>query len=147
MEQKTMALHRARFVDWAPTAIVAIAPTMDGAYVAVAREDGTIELYDAAGHWTCDRRIPGAEGASITSIIWCYFPQSEAARSVHSVRSEEGSVIADSRMFTAGLDARIVEWDWNTLSPRASSESYGGPVWKLAAEPIPKGNEQVRHLR
>jgi U3 small nucleolar RNA-associated protein 4 len=41
-----VALHRARFVEWAPSPVVALAASRDGSVLAVARDDGALELLD-----------------------------------------------------------------------------------------------------
>lgn len=45
-------LHRARFVAWTPTAVVALAASGDGTLLAAARESGEIELWET-DTWTC----------------------------------------------------------------------------------------------
>ena len=47
-----VALHRVRFVEWAPSPVTAAAARPDGAVLAAAREDGEIELWDACA-WAC----------------------------------------------------------------------------------------------
>jgi hypothetical protein len=47
-----LQLHRGRFIEWSPKAVVASAVTDDGTVVAVAREDGNIELWDTQ-LWHC----------------------------------------------------------------------------------------------
>ena len=47
-----LALHRARFVEWEPTAAVASGASGDGTVLAVARESGDVELWNA-DHWSC----------------------------------------------------------------------------------------------
>ena len=47
-----VTLHRARFVPWQPTAVVASAVTADGSVLAVAQDSGAIELWETAT-WTC----------------------------------------------------------------------------------------------
>lgn len=51
-EEQLTVLHRAKFVDWSPTAVVALALTDDSSCVAVARESGAIELWDTDS-WHC----------------------------------------------------------------------------------------------
>ena len=51
-----VSLHRARFVPWQPTAVVASAASSDGSLVAVAHESGSIEVWETAG-WTCRQVI------------------------------------------------------------------------------------------
>ena len=36
------------------------------------------------------------------------------------------------RLFSAGMNGHIIEWDLVTLSPKSTTLSYGGPVWSLA---------------
>ena len=45
-----IALHKARLVDWTPTAVTAASATADGTVLAVARESGNIELWQTE-HW------------------------------------------------------------------------------------------------
>ena len=116
--QKELTLHRARFVEWAPAAVVAMTACADGSLVALAREDGTVEVLDAAGTWTCLWTAPGAPHASLTALLWCEFGGS-----------------APRRLFSAGLDGQLHEWDWSTRRARCSADSYGGSVWQLSAEP------------
>ncbi len=47
-----VSLHRARFVPWQPTAVVASATSTDGSLVAVAHESGAIEIWETSS-WTC----------------------------------------------------------------------------------------------
>ena len=47
-----VSLHRARFVPWQPTAVVASATSSDGSLVAVAHESGAIEVWETSS-WTC----------------------------------------------------------------------------------------------
>ena len=46
-----ISLHRARFVPWQPTAVVATATSSDGSLVAVAHESGAIEIWETTS-WT-----------------------------------------------------------------------------------------------
>ena len=52
VDGELVALHRARVVEWSPTAVTALAATADGTVVAVARESGSIELWNTE-HWQC----------------------------------------------------------------------------------------------
>lgn len=47
-----LALHRARFTEWEPTAVVSLAAAGDGTALAVAREGGSIEIWET-DYWTC----------------------------------------------------------------------------------------------
>ncbi|KAK9825655.1 hypothetical protein WJX81_005809 [Elliptochloris bilobata] len=114
-------LHRARFVAWSPTAIVALAASGDGTLLAAARESGDIELWET-DTWTCTLRIPGRDNASLTSLAWLR-------------DSEPGGDVA-WRLFSGGLDGELVEWDLAQRRPLATSDSLGGAVWALAVEPV-----------
>lgn len=46
-----IALHRARMLDWSPSAVTALAATADGTVLAAARESGNIELW-TTDHWS-----------------------------------------------------------------------------------------------
>jgi len=113
-----LALHRSRFVEWSPSAVVAIAGNDDGSSVAVARENGAIELWDTA-HWHCYMTIPGHQEAAVTSVAW--------------VGGSEGRA---GRLFTAGLDGQVAEWNLVTGKPKYTTDSYGGAVWSMAPEPV-----------
>eukprot|EP00899_Mesostigma_viride_P014159 jgi/Mesvir1/22744/Mv14147-RA.1 len=65
--------------------------------------------------------IAGREGASISSLAW----------------TRGGPPGSRGRLFSSGLDGFITEWDLSTGRPKASVDSYGGPVWCIAAEPLP----------
>jgi U3 small nucleolar RNA-associated protein 4 len=133
-----MELHRARFVEWTPAAVAAMAPTADGRALAVGRDDGCIELYDVAADWRCALRIPGCEGASITTLLWC----EEAAGSSGAAAAAAAPA---PRLFSAGLSGQIVEWDLQALRPLAATDSTGGPVWHMSARAHePSGAPQVR---
>ena len=133
-----MQLHRARFVEWTPAAVAALAATADGSAVAVGRDDGAIELYDVASDWRCAARIPGCAGASITALLWT---ERAAARGGGGAASASAS----PRLFSAGLSGEIVEWDTQALRPLAATDSTGGPVWHMSARaPDDSGAPQVR---
>ncbi|BBN10610.1 U3 small nucleolar RNA-associated protein 4 [Marchantia polymorpha subsp. ruderalis] len=120
-----LEVHRWRQIDWAPSAVVALATSVDGTVVAAARENGSIELWNVAPGsvgWHCHLTIPGREEAAISSLVWC--------------KSGGDQSTPLGRLFSAGLDGFITEWNLQTLQPKEISESYGGSVWQLAAEPL-----------
>lgn len=49
---RMVALHRARIIDWSPTAITALAATADATIIAAARESGSVEIWNTE-HWQC----------------------------------------------------------------------------------------------
>ena len=139
-------LHRARFVEWTPAAVAALAATADGSALAVGRDDGSIELYDVGGDWRCALRIPGCEGASITCLLWC---ESGGDSSAAAAGGAAAAPAAPLRLLSAGLSGHIVEWDLRTLRPLASTDSTGGPVWHMSARPcVPSSaSPQARRTR
>jgi WD40 repeat protein len=54
-----------------------------------------------------------------------------------------GGAVA-SRLLSAGLDGKITEWDLSTLRPRKDTDSHGGSVWAMVAEPAPNKNAPQR---
>lgn len=129
-----LTLHRARFVDWTPAAITAVAPTPDGLAVAVGREDGEIELYNVVEDWQCVLRVPGTDGFVLTSLVWCSA----------SAGFDDGSAAKDLRLVASGLGGNLVEVDLLRLCPRSSTSSLGGPVWHMSAQPPLPGSQQAR---
>jgi U3 small nucleolar RNA-associated protein 4 len=49
---------------------------------------------------------------------------------------DEDPASTSCRLFSAGLDGRIVECDPDTLHPAAITDSYGGAVWQIVVEPV-----------
>ncbi|CAK9225547.1 unnamed protein product [Sphagnum troendelagicum] len=117
-----LEVHRCRQIDWAPSAIVALATSFDGTVVAAARENGAIEIWSvAAGSvgWHCQLKIAGRKDAAVSSLVWCQPGAEDEPR---------------GRLFSAALDGFITEWDLRTLQPKEVVESMGGSVWQLVAE-------------
>lgn len=121
-------LHRALFVEFPSSACAALAATPCGGSVAVGREDGSVELYDAAD-WRCVLRAPGCEGASLTSLVWV---------------ERDG---APPSLLSAGLTGQLLLWGLAHLRPLSATDSGGGPVWALAARPHAVGDEPARAHR
>ena len=128
-----LELHRSRFVEWQPAAVVALAVAPGGFVVALARETGDLEIYDTAD-WRCTARVPGHDGAAISSLAWC----APFDGGLDDDGGDEDAVAGapPCRLLSAGLDGQITEWDLNTLRARGATDSHGGSVWALAAEPL-----------
>lgn len=121
-----LALHRGRFVPWAPSPVAALAGAPaaaggagDGAVLAVVRQCGAVEVWEggAAGRpWGLARATPGASGQDHTCAAWL---QAGARRC----------------LVTAGLEGTLVEWDLGSLRPRQVEAPGGGAIWAMAAHP------------
>jgi U3 small nucleolar RNA-associated protein 4 len=136
-----LELHRSRFVEWQPAAVVALAVAPGGFTVALARENGDLEIYDTAD-WRCTARVPGHDGAAISSLAWC----APFDGGLEDDGGDEDAVAGapPCRLLSAGLDGQITEWDLNTLRARGATDSHGGSVWALAAEPFVRRDRPQR---
>ena len=136
-----LELHRSRFVEWQPAAVVAIAVAPGGTTVALARETGDLEIYDTAD-WRCTARVPGHEGAAVSSLAWCApYALDDATDALDGA----SPALSAYRLLSAGLDGQITEWDLTTLRPRGNpADSHGGSVWAMAAEPAPAAGAPQR---
>ena len=136
-----LELHRSRFVEWQPAAVVALAVAPGGFVVALARETGDLEIYDTAD-WRCTARVPGHDGAAISSLAWC--APFDGGLDDDGGDEDAGVDAPPCRLLSAGLDGQITEWDLNTLRARGATDSHGGSVWALAAETSVKRDRPQR---
>ena len=61
----------------------------------------------ADGTLCCLQKIPGRQDAAISSLVWC--------------RSEDEDAAPLGRLFSAGLDGFVIEWDLLALQPKVRS--------------------------
>lgn len=54
--------------------------------------------------------IPGQDGRAVEALCW-----------------------VDQRLFSAGLNGEITEYDLENLRPRYTVEAYGGPIWTISS--------------
>lgn len=101
-------VHRVRFFDYMPSAIRAMAFNSHMERLAVARADGSVEIFNFADNYFQEKVIPGQDGRAIEALCW-----------------------VGRRLFSAGLDGEITEYDLENLRPRYSVEAYGGPIWTI----------------
>ncbi|KAJ2552160.1 U3 small nucleolar RNA-associated protein [Coemansia sp. RSA 1933] len=136
-----MQVHRCRFVDYVPQAINAIeyAPrTSIRPYIAVGRANGDIELWQAKENLIYVKTIPGIVNGSLETLAWSHRTSltddelelfdTEKERTKFKKQLKEKA----PRLFSAGLNSVIVEWDLGKLGPKAAVDSYGGAVWCMA---------------
>ncbi|KAI8812714.1 quinon protein alcohol dehydrogenase-like superfamily [Cladochytrium replicatum] len=146
-----MELHRCRFVDYMPSGIVALAfspqtytPTFS--YLACVRENGDIEIYNprppaaTSRGFFLEKSIPGGPSASTECIAWTHqthlTPYPDPSDPTDPNGEEARLAGVPPRLFSAGLDGLINEWDMNTLRPKSTVESNGGSVWCMAVNHI-----------
>ena len=134
-------LHRCRFLTFLPHAIISLAFSPSGRLLALGRSNGNVELWavganpaqlpsaswavagsaSAAGvgasqgganGWVLLKTVPGSGEATVQVLMWA--------------RSARGG---QERLFSAGLNGRLIEWDLVGLAPKFASDTYGGAVW------------------
>lgn len=101
-------VHRVRFFDYMPSGIKAMAFNRTTDRLALAREEGSLEIFNFSDNYCQEKVIPGRDGRSVEALCW-----------------------VGSRLFGAGLDGLIAEYDLENLRPKYTVEAYGGPIWCL----------------
>ncbi|XP_046328638.1 U3 small nucleolar RNA-associated protein 4 homolog [Haliotis rufescens] len=101
-------VHHVRFFEYKPKAIHCLAYTKESKRLAVSRSDGSLEIWSEQDKWFQERVIPGSGDRSIEAVIW-----------------------QGRRLFTAGLDGEVTEYDLIKLQPMHSAFSHAGPIWCL----------------
>ncbi|KAJ2385167.1 U3 small nucleolar RNA-associated protein, partial [Coemansia sp. RSA 2603] len=137
-----MQVHRCRFADYVPQAVNAIEftpGTVERPRIAVGRANGDIELWGVRqGHIHYEKTIPGPANGTLEAVAWAHQTQLTADDAELLDSAEERAAYVKRlsarapRLFSAGLNAVIVEWDVGRLVPRAAVDSYGGAVWCMA---------------
>lgn len=107
-----MNVHRLRFVPHNVEAINCLAFSENGK-LALSRADGSLELWNPMKNWLQEVVIRADKNSSIESLLWY-----------------------ENRLFTAGLNGLIQEWDTNKQKPISVNESFGIPVWCLAVDHV-----------
>ncbi|XP_019733798.1 U3 small nucleolar RNA-associated protein 4 homolog [Hippocampus comes] len=102
-------VHRVRFFDYMPSSIRAMAFNCRTERLAVARADGTVEVFNFTDNYFQEKVIPGRDNAGIEALCW-----------------------VGQRLFSAGLRGEITEYDLENLQPKCSVDAYGGPIWTIS---------------
>lgn len=105
-------VHRVRFFDYMPCAIKAMAFNGHTDRLALARDQGSLEIFNFSDNYCQEKVIPGRDGRSVEALCW-----------------------VGSRLFSAGLDGLITEYDLENLRPKYAVDAYGGPLWSLRSNP------------
>ncbi|KAL2093088.1 hypothetical protein ACEWY4_010400 [Coilia grayii] len=105
-------VHRVRFFDYMPSGIRTIAFNRQTERIAVARMDGSVEIFKLSDNLFQEKVIPGKEQRGIEALCW-----------------------VGERLFSAGLSGEIMEFDLHSLRPKFIIDAYGGPIWTITANP------------
>uniref|UniRef100_A0A1B6CBI0 Anaphase-promoting complex subunit 4-like WD40 domain-containing protein n=2 Tax=Clastoptera arizonana TaxID=38151 RepID=A0A1B6CBI0_9HEMI len=101
-------VHNIRFYNLEPRAIHCMAYENDLKKLALSRSDNSIEIWNLCYTPHIERTILGEQERTVESIVWC-----------------------DDRLFSAGLNGMIVEYDLFTLLPKYNIPVTSGPCWCL----------------
>ncbi|KAF9201809.1 U3 small nucleolar RNA-associated protein [Haplosporangium sp. Z 27] len=134
-----MEVHRCRFVDYIPSAINALtfAPNTTRPVLACGRANGDIEVWNPKNEWTLEKVIPGGKNTSVEALAWAHQTTLTEDEDFWDSEKEKQAAIkklvkTPPRLFSAGLNAVVTEWDLTTLKPKRSVDSHGGAVWCMA---------------
>ncbi|NXP48615.1 UTP4 protein, partial [Heliornis fulica] len=103
-------VHRVRFFGLVPAGVRCLACQPRDSRLALARTDGTVEVYNFAANYFQEKVIPGSEARSVEALCWA----------------------AGDRLFSAGLAGDITEYDLARLCIARSVDGSGGPIWSMA---------------
>ncbi|XP_041048190.1 U3 small nucleolar RNA-associated protein 4 homolog [Carcharodon carcharias] len=111
-------IHRVRFFQFVPSGIRALAQNGRGERLALAREDGSLEIINFTQNFIQEKVIPGNEKRSIEAISW----------------------VGENRLLSVGLNGEIIEYDLQRLCPKYRLDAFGGPLWCISC------NSEETHL-
>ncbi|XP_076814347.1 U3 small nucleolar RNA-associated protein 4 homolog [Clavelina lepadiformis] len=102
-------VHRCRLFKFTPCAVQCMAASVETSDLAVARSDGSIEIWSTKYSWFQKLVIPGSSDHSVESLIW-----------------------VGNRLLSGGLQGDITEYDLTDATVKLSVDSFGGAVWCIA---------------
>ncbi|KDR84773.1 hypothetical protein GALMADRAFT_233114 [Galerina marginata CBS 339.88] len=152
----TLSVHRSRFVDYAPSAITALAypplplPSVKGkkkstagkqplrfGLLAVGHANGNIDICEWMGAeresqcsqaWVVRKTLPGPFPSKVDSLVF-------VIRHPDDLGQNEVPVQSNLRLFSSGGGSELIEWDLERGSIRRTISSQGGSIWSIAANP------------
>ncbi|XP_071451575.1 U3 small nucleolar RNA-associated protein 4 homolog [Hetaerina americana] len=104
----TYRIHNVRFYDLDPRAINSMAYEKKRRKLALSRADNSVEVWDVLNTPHIELTIPGHPETSVESLVWC-----------------------DGRLFGAGLQGLINEYDLIGLSIKSFTSVTAGACWCL----------------
>ncbi|KAF9974306.1 U3 small nucleolar RNA-associated protein [Actinomortierella ambigua] len=134
-----MEVHRCRFVDYMPAAInaLAFAPTTTRPVMACGRANGDIEIWNPRNEWQLEKIIPGGKNTSVETLAWSHQTVLTEDEDFWDSEKEKQQALkklikSPPRLFSAGLNAVVTEWNLTSLKPKRAVDSHGGAVWCMA---------------
>ncbi|EGO03768.1 hypothetical protein SERLA73DRAFT_102051 [Serpula lacrymans var. lacrymans S7.3] len=154
----SFAVHRCRFIDFAPSPINALAfpplplPSLKGktpenerartreklfGTLAVGRANGDIELCEWSGEegahqsaqaWVVQKTLAGPSPSKVDSLAF-------TLRHPDTFTPTHVPSHSDLRLFSSGGGSEVVEWDLQRGCVRRTISSQGGSIWCIAANP------------
>ncbi|XP_046396147.1 U3 small nucleolar RNA-associated protein 4 homolog [Ischnura elegans] len=104
----TYRIHNVRFYDLDPRAINCMAYEKKRRKLALSRADNSVEVWDVLNTPNIELTIPGHPETSVESLVWC-----------------------EGRLFGAGLQGLINEYDLSSLSIKNFTPLTAGACWCL----------------
>ncbi|KAB1273789.1 U3 small nucleolar RNA-associated protein 4-like protein [Camelus dromedarius] len=106
-------VHRVRFFNYVPSGIRCVAYNDQSNRLAVSRTDGTVEIYNLSANYFQEKFFSGHESRATEALCWA----------------------KGQRLFSAGLNGEIIEYDLQALNIKYAMDAFGGPIWSMAASP------------
>lgn len=106
-------VHRVRFFNYVPSGIRCVAYNNQSNRLAVSRTDGTVEIYNLSANYFQEKFFPGHESRGTEALCWA----------------------GGQRLFSAGLNGEILEYDLQALNIKYTLDAFGGPIWSMTASP------------
>jgi hypothetical protein len=120
--REEVKVHMARFLQYQPSGISAIAHDDIGERLAVARDNGDIQIWSTSlPRWHPVAACAGSQESKIRSLCWSRYKAEDCP--------------GGARLFSASLSGHVTEWSLGSLMPIHVTETYGGPAWCMAASP------------
>jgi hypothetical protein len=120
--REEIKVHMARFLQYQPSGITAIAHDDVGERLAVARDNGDIQLWSTSlPRWHPVATLAGTVHSKIRSLCWSRYKAEDCP--------------GGARLFSASLSGHIAEWSLGSLMPVHVADTYGGAAWCMAASP------------
>ncbi|KAF8895039.1 WD40-repeat-containing domain protein [Gymnopilus junonius] len=141
----TLSVHRCRFVDFAPSAITALAypplplPSVKGKKKTTAGKQplrfGLLAVGHANEHesqcsqaWVARKTLPGPYPSKVDSLAF-------AIRHPDDLQEDAVPVQTNLRLFSSGGGSELIEWDLERGCIRRTINSHGGSIWSIAVNP------------